>query len=61
MIDLVETPSFLRIALQVATATMHFRIAQTGLFMGFFSHSGGSQRTILHQFKIVLGVQGRSN
>ena len=41
MIDFVNTPPFLRIVLQVALATMHFRIAQTGLFVGFFfSHSG---------------------
>ena len=36
MIDFVDTPPFLRIALQVAIATMHFHIAQTGLFMGTF-------------------------
>ena len=34
MIDFVDTPSFLKKALQVAMATMHFHIAQTGLFMG---------------------------
>ena len=42
MIDFVDTSPFLRIALKVATAAMHFHIAQIGLFMGkFFSHSGG--------------------
>ena len=42
MIDFVDTPPFLRIALQVVMATMHFHIAQTGLFMGIFlSHSQG--------------------
>ena len=40
MIDFVDTPPFMRIALQVAVASMHFHIAQTGLFMGIFSHSG---------------------
>ena len=67
MIDFVDTPPFLRIALQVAmetqvaTATKHFHIAQTGLFIWIFFTFRGSQRTIWHQFKIVLGVQGRSN
>ena len=58
----VDTPPFLRIALRVAMATMHSHIAFTGLFMGnlFFAFRG-SQGPILHQFKIVLGVQGRSN
>ena len=37
MIDFVDTPPFLRIALQVAMATMHSHIAQTGLFfLGIF-------------------------
>ena len=36
MIDFVDPPPFLRIALQVAMATMHFHIAQTCLFMGYF-------------------------
>ena len=58
MIDFVNTPSFLRIALQVAMATVHFHIAQTGLFMGICFAFSGSQETI---FKIVIGVQGRSN
>ena len=33
MIDFVDTPPFLRIALWVAMATMHFHIAQTNLFL----------------------------
>ena len=33
MIDFVDTPPFLRIALRVAMATMHFHIAQTNLFL----------------------------
>ena len=33
MIDFVDTPPFLRIALRVAMATMHFHIAQTHLFL----------------------------
>ena len=36
MIDFVNTPPFLRIALQVAMATMYFHIAQTGIFWGNF-------------------------
>ena len=32
MIDFVDIPPFLSIALSVAMATMHFHIAQTGLF-----------------------------
>ena len=46
MIDFVNTPPFLRIALQVAMATMHFHIAQTGLFMVIFFAFRGSQETI---------------
>ena len=47
MIDFVDTSPFLRIALQVAMATMHFHIAQTGLFMGkVFSAFRGSKGTI---------------
>ena len=34
MIDFVGTPPFERIALRVAMVTMHFHIAQTGLFFG---------------------------
>ena len=43
MIDYVNTLTtpFLRIALQVAMATMHFHIAKTGLFMGNFFHIQG--------------------
>ena len=50
MIDFVGAPPFLRIALQVAMATIHFHIlAQIGLFLGhiFFAFRG-SQGTILH-------------
>ena len=36
MIGFVDTSPFLRIALQIAMAIMHFHIAQTGLFMGNF-------------------------
>ena len=61
MIDFVNTPQLLRIALQVAMATMHFHIAKTGLFIGFFFRIQGVPGNNMHQFKIVLGVQGRSN
>ena len=36
MVDLVGKPPFLRIALPVAMATMHFHIAETGLFFRIF-------------------------
>ena len=42
MITFVSTPPFLRITLRVAMATMHFYIAQTGLFLGtLFLHTKG--------------------
>ena len=44
MIDFVDTPQYLRIALHVAMATMHFHIAQTGLFMGIFAFRGPSEQ-----------------
>ena len=53
MIDFVNTPPFLRIALQVAMATMHFYIAQTGLFTGTFFAFMGSQEKVWHQLKII--------
>ena len=36
MIDFVGIPPFLRIALRVAMAAMHFHIAQAGLFLETF-------------------------
>ena len=45
MINFVRTPPFLRIALLVVMATMHFHIAQTGLFLGnIFMDLGGSRK-----------------
>ena len=46
MIDFVGAPPFLRIALRIAMATMHFHIlALTGLFLGdIFSHLGGPRK-----------------
>ena len=41
MIDFVGIPPLLRIALQVAMATMHFFIVQTGLCIGY-PHLGQS-------------------
>ena len=59
MIDFVDTTPFLRIALQVVMATMHFHIAQTGLFLGvLFSHIRGPREKFGANLKIVLGVQG---
>ena len=43
MIDFVGNPQFLRIALRVVMAIMHFHIAQTGLFLGnvlFYAFKG---------------------
>ena len=50
MIDFVDTPPFLRIALRVAMATMHFHIARTNLFLEeqFFAFRV-SQGTMWHQ------------
>ena len=63
MIELVGTPPFLRIALRVVMAAMHFHIAQTDLFLGnIFLHLGvpGNNLASMKK-KNVLGVQGRSN
>ena len=59
MIDFVDTHQFLRKALYVAMATMHFHIAKTGLFMRnfFFFAFRGSPRTIWRQFKLSLGCK----
>ena len=43
MIGFVNKHPFLRLALHVAMATMHFHIAQTGLFMGNFFRIQGVQ------------------
>ena len=58
MIDFVDTPPFLRIVLHVAMVTMHFHIAQTGLFMGiFFSNSGGPREQCGTNSKLSLGCK----
>ena len=59
MIDFVGTPLFLRIALRVAMATMHFQIAQTGLFLGnvFFSHSGCPRERFCINEKLSWGAR----
>ena len=64
MIDFVGALPFLRIALRVAMATMHFHIlAQTGLILvNIFFASRGSQGTILSpMIKLSLGLKGRLN
>ena len=62
MIDFVVIPPFLRITLQVAMATMHFHIAQTGLcFKNIVICLLGSQGTMWHPLEIILEVQGRLN
>ena len=64
MIDFVGAPAFLRIAIWVAIAIMHFHIlAQTGLFLGnifFFALRVPSELFDTHE-KLSLGVQGRLN
>ena len=58
MIDFVDTSLSLRIALhvQVAVATMHFHMAQTGLLMGnCLSHSGGLSEQFGTNSKLSLG------
>ena len=58
MIDFVNTLPFLRKALHVAMANMHFHIAQTGLFMGiFYSHSGGPRKQFGTNSKLSLGCK----
>ena len=57
MIDFVNTSPFLRIALQVAMATMHFHIAQTGLFMSFFRIPGGTRKQFVTNSKLSLGCK----
>ena len=64
MIDFVGTPPFVGIALWVAMVTMHFHIAQTGLFLrNIFFCILGIPRNKLAPTKNcpVEGVQGRSN
>ena len=62
-IDFVSTPPFLRIALRVSMATMHFHIAQTGLsFRKHFFRIMGTPWNNVAQMKNCHGwVQGRSN
>ena len=61
MNDFVGAPPFLRIALRVAMATMHFHIlAQTG-FWNFFRIKGGTREQFNTYEKLSLGVQGRLN
>ena len=62
MIEFVCTPLHVIIALRVAMVIMQFRKAQMCLFFRNIVFSFmGSQETIWHQMKIVMGVQGRSN
>ena len=57
MIANVGTSPSLRKALWVAMTTMHFHIAQTGLFMGIFFAFRQSQETIWHQLKCLYGTR----
>ena len=68
MIDLIGISPFLRIALWVAMATMHFHIAQTDLFVrNIFCIKGGSWNNLAHTkncpgraryVKLHVGVKG---
>ena len=57
MIDFVGTSPSLRKALWVAMATVYFHLAQTGLFMFFFSHSGGPRKRFGTNSKLSLGCK----
>ena len=58
MIDFVGTSPSLRKTLRVAMATMHFNIAQTGLFMGIFlSHLGGPRKQFGTNSKLSVGCK----
>ena len=62
MVDFVGTPPFLRITLQVAILTMHFHIAQAGLFLGiFFRILGIPGHNLAPMKNCPVGVHGRSN
>ena len=63
MIDFVFTPLFLGSALRVAMVTMHFNIAQTGLFLGniVFRILGISVTKLAPIKNCPVGEQGRSN
>ena len=58
MNEFVGAVLFLRIALGFDMKTMHFHIAQTGLFLGQLVFAfRGSRLTIRHPWKIVLGCK----
>ena len=63
MIDFLDAPPFLRIALPIAMAAMHFHVlAQTVLILGnIFSHLGGPREQFCTHEKLALGMQGRLN
>ena len=64
MIDFVGTSPFMGIALRVAMVTMHFHIAQTGLFWGnivFRILDIAGNKLAPMKTCPVEGVQGRSN
>ena len=54
----VGIPPFLRIALRVAMATMHFYIDQTGLFLGnIFSHSEDPREQLITHEQLSWGAR----
>ena len=62
MIDFVGILPFLRITLRVAMVTMHFHIAQTGLFLGnIFSHTRYPREQFGTNEKLSCGSASWSN
>ena len=58
MIDFVGTPSFLRIALQVAIATMHFQMPKQVYFgEQYFWHSGDPREQLSIHEKLPWGCK----
>ena len=58
MIDIVGIPPFLRIALPVATETMHFHIGQTNSFVSkTFSHLGAPDKQFGTHERISWGCK----
>ena len=61
MIGFVGIPLFLRIALQVAVATMHFHIAHSGIFFRNIFSLRVLREQLWRPLEIVLEVQGKTD
>ena len=59
MIDFLVAAPFMRVALRVAMATMHFHIlARTGLFLGnIYSHLGGPREQFAQMKNCPVGCK----